>query len=203
MTPVQFFPNPAFGWVFVAVLLGGLAVAAYTDLKTLKVPKFVTVGLLVAGFLFSLVRGGLNADAGRLTWLFPEADLATGVADGALFSVVGMLSAFAIYFSLWILGVAGGGDVKITTAVGAWLGWKYVLGALLLSYPFVVVFVIFSFIVGYSKKVAPVEGGTKFRKRKMSYSLPLACAVAVLLIGGFRYDLGLATPPAPAPTAAP
>ena len=41
--------------------------------------------------------------------------------------------AFGAFFLLWVLGLVGGGDVKLFAAVGGWLGWLHVVIAWALS----------------------------------------------------------------------
>lgn len=201
MTPIQYFPNAALTWVFVIALLGLLFTAGVADFRTFKVPKALTLALLVGGFVMSLVRGGWNGADGRKTWLFDDPTLATGIADGALFSLAGFAAGFGIFFGFWILGIAGGGDLKVVASLGAWLGPTLLLGALLFSFFVVVIFTIFSLVAGLGKKAPPAAGGTKARKRVMSFTLPLAIAVALFCLAVFQYDLGLATRPVPVPAA--
>ena len=44
-----FFPDPLFGWIFLAALFGILAVAAWKDLRAMMVPKWLTVPALALG----------------------------------------------------------------------------------------------------------------------------------------------------------
>ena len=53
--------------------------------------------------------------------------------DGLLFTLAGVAVAFAIMFGMWVLGVCGGGDVKLYAAVGAWVGPWNILPVLILA----------------------------------------------------------------------
>ncbi len=52
-----------------------------------------------------------------------------GALDGFLFALVGSLVGFAFFAILFALGTCGGGDVKLFTAIGAWLGRQRLLGS--------------------------------------------------------------------------
>jgi prepilin signal peptidase PulO-like enzyme (type II secretory pathway) len=52
-----FFPNPAFAWAFCAALVALLAVAAYADFRSMKIPKAVTIPLFALGVLAGVARG--------------------------------------------------------------------------------------------------------------------------------------------------
>jgi leader peptidase (prepilin peptidase) / N-methyltransferase len=98
-------------WVMIAL--------AFIDQETGYLPDDLTQPLLWLGILVSI-----NATLG--------VDLATSIAG-----------AVAGYLSLWIIAKAWGlvrnveamghGDFKLLAAIGAWLGWKAILGAVLIS----------------------------------------------------------------------
>ena len=64
-----FFPDTAFAWIFCLVLVGVTAVAAYTDLRTWKIPKTITLGMLGLGVLFNLARGLWMGAGGEAVWV--------------------------------------------------------------------------------------------------------------------------------------
>jgi prepilin peptidase CpaA len=76
-------------------------VAAAWDLKTRRIPNFLTFGAAIAAFL---VHGYL-----------------TGLS-GAGWSVAGWLVGVAFFLPFFALGGMGAGDVKLIAALGAWLG---------------------------------------------------------------------------------
>ena len=74
---------------------------SWSDLKTRKIPNYLTLGAATAGLAYNLATGG---------W--------SGLADGAL----GLLLGFGFLILPYILGGMGAGDVKALAALGAWLG---------------------------------------------------------------------------------
>src|SRR5688572_15378211 len=87
--------------IVVAPLFALLIWAAMTDLNQRRIPNWLSLALATMGvvqaFMPIHLAGPANAVAGML---------------------VGML----LNVGLWALGVRGGGDVKLFTAVGAWVG---------------------------------------------------------------------------------
>ncbi|MGL4420399.1 MAG: prepilin peptidase [Gemmataceae bacterium] len=189
--PTTFFPNAIFAWAFVLMLVGVLAIAAYIDFKTLRVPKQVVFVLFGAGVMMSMIRGAWLGALDHRTWLFAETNIALGALDGLLFAAAGLAVGFTIFFLFWLLGIAGGGDVKVMASVGTWLGPLTILGAFLFSFPVVVLFVGYNLLAGNARTVGAAEGFTKKRRRLMSYTLPLTVAVAVLLTLSYQTELGL------------
>jgi prepilin peptidase CpaA len=196
-----FYPDPVFGWTFYAVLVGFLAVATYCDLGRLVIPKKVTLTMLAAGVVFSLVRGAwmgsILAGSDRTVFLFADSP-ALGAIDGLLCALAGFAVGFAVFWLMWVLGVVGGGDVKLMAALGAWVGPREIL---YLIFGSVVVFLILGavrllqkfFRRGVQKTVFGVTeraakdnlrktpAGAQRRDKLIAYSLPVAIATALLL----------------------
>src|SRR5947209_4564445 len=101
--PRSFYPDPVFGWTFYAVLLGFLIVAAYLDLGRLVIPKKLTLSMLAAGVVFSLVRGvwmgSVHAEGEPQLWGFVDSPL-TGAGYGLLFALAGFAVGFAVFCGL-------------------------------------------------------------------------------------------------------
>jgi prepilin peptidase CpaA len=202
----SFFPGPVFGWTFYGTLVGLTAVAAFTDLRRMIVPKWLTLTALALGVVFNLIRGAWLGAQGQEVWLLGENGVVVGVLDGLLFSLSGFLLGFAIFFLMWILGTCGGGDVKLFAALGSWVGTY--LALLVLSGTLVVVFLIslvrvlgvfrrrglMATVANHSaRRKQRLPGGPpkKPRPRLLSYSLPVAVVTALVLLWAFRVDLHL------------
>jgi Flp pilus assembly protein protease CpaA len=201
-----FFPDPIFGWAFCAVLMALLAVAAYTDLRALTIPKPLTLSLLGLGLAANLVRGAWLGADGLAVWLFGQSGSWLGAVDGLLFSLAGFALAFAIFFILWIMSACGGGDLKLFAALAAWLGPE--LSIMVLIGTLVLVFVLsFARIVVRTsthgvfaavRSANAIKHGPGNRpipkSRLISYSLPVAIATALVVFWVLRVDLRLAAP---------
>jgi prepilin peptidase CpaA len=90
-------------------------IAAVTDIRGRRIPNWLTLAGIIAGFLLGIVTGGLPG---------------VGRAAG------GMFLGFGAYFVLYCLHAMGAGDVKLMAAVGAIVGpsnWIVVLVATALA----------------------------------------------------------------------
>lgn len=96
-----------YGLVMCVPMFGLLGWAAVTDCRSRRIPNWLTYTLILSGIANSLMG------------------VATTGAGGAL---LGMLVGFALTFVFFAVGAMGGGDVKLLTGVGAWLGpWGVLL----------------------------------------------------------------------------
>ena len=102
-----FFPNLPFGWLYYAVLIAFLLVAAYIDSRRMVVPKKLSLTVLL-GILFNLC-GSWMGELGLKVWLFEPSGVLMGAADGFLFTLAGFFTGFGIFFVLWIVGACRGG----------------------------------------------------------------------------------------------
>lgn len=196
-----FFPDPHFGWTFYAVLVAFCFLGAYLDLRRAILPKTLTLSLLAVGVAFNIARGAWLGSLGeQLRWL-PTGNVWLGAADGFLFSLVGFLLTTPLFIIFWIMKLMGGGDVKLFAALGAWIGFWYCLFVMLGSV-FVMVVLLFGRLLaaGLSpmavrkrlKQSQVIQSGPGKGKWKMTYALPVAISVAVVLLWFYRFDLNLA-----------
>jgi len=85
-------------FIGIAILM---TIAVVIDVKTRRIPNWLTVSAAVAGLAYHVFTGG---------W------------EGLGFSLGGFAVGFGILLVLWLIGGGGGGDVKMMGAVGAWAG---------------------------------------------------------------------------------
>lgn len=88
------------------IAIGVALVAGAIDLKTSRIPNWLTGSAAIAAVLFHA--------------LSPEGQ-GVAAAMGGLF--VGAL----VFFPIFALGAIGAGDVKLMAALGAWVGWYPVI----------------------------------------------------------------------------
>src|SRR5262245_38834360 len=101
------------------VILAGIVVvftiaAAVIDMRSKRLPNYLTVTMLVVGVVFHVVRGAIEGGA-------------AGAGLGLLNSVSGFAVGFGLLFVMWLVGSGGGGDAKYMGALGALFGPRYVL----------------------------------------------------------------------------
>jgi len=111
--PVIQFTRPAVGIEF--VLLLSVLVASFTDLRSRRIPNWLTVSTLVLGFV-------LNA---LIAYPSP--------LDGVWLAAKGFALAFVLNLAMYMLHMTGAGDVKLLAAVGAMVGCSDFVGIFLLS----------------------------------------------------------------------
>jgi len=85
------------------------AVACYGEIREHRIPNWLTVGAMILGFGAAGISFGL-----------------AGLSDSAL----GVLVGGGVFLPFCLMGVVGGGDMKLMAATGAILGWPNVLYAL-------------------------------------------------------------------------
>lgn len=95
-----------------AIVLVGALIAAVTDLMRFKVHNLLTLPLFVSGVIYHGVTGGAHGIAGSML----------GAALGFVFLVL-----------FYVMGGVGAGDVKLLTAIGAWLGMPFTFYVFLAS----------------------------------------------------------------------
>ena len=92
---------PAQVMVMLAPLFVLLLIAAATDVRTRRIPNWITITLLVTGVAQSFVGLGLVTPAQ---------------------SLLGALVGLAVPLTIHMLGGLGAGDVKLLCGIGAWVG---------------------------------------------------------------------------------
>ncbi|MFC4776817.1 prepilin peptidase [Paenibacillus sp. GCM10023252] len=89
-----------------------LLIAAYTDIREMRIPNSLTVSFLAAGLLLQLIAGG---------W------------SGGWEAAMGAGAGFLPMLMLYVLRGIGAGDVKLFAALGAWVGAELVLHVMVYS----------------------------------------------------------------------
>jgi prepilin peptidase CpaA len=79
---------------------------AWGDVKTRRIPNYLTIGTAVTGLAFNCMAQGL---------------------PGLVYGILGMLLGFAFLILPYLWGGMGAGDVKALAALGAWLGPKLIV----------------------------------------------------------------------------
>jgi prepilin peptidase CpaA len=88
----------------VTVVLLAVVIATATDLYRYKLYNVFTLPLLLSGLIYHAVDNGMS---------------------GLGYSVLGALCGFGVLIVFHLMGGVGGGDVKLMTAIGAWLGVEF------------------------------------------------------------------------------
>ncbi len=124
--------------VFLIAIVLFTSVTAWTDLRSRKIYNNTTLPMWIAGWIYQAIF---------FQW------------DGILNGLGGFGLGFGLFFVLWIIGSAGGGDVKLMGALSVWLGGSLTLKVILASLIFVVIGTLTFLIIGICK-----EGWKKTRK---------------------------------------
>jgi prepilin peptidase CpaA len=90
------------------ILASVLLVAGVTDLRSSKIPNWLTFSAMAGGLISHSLLNGLS---------------------GLLFSAKGLGLGFALFILLYLMGGMGAGDVKLLAAVGSFIGAEAVLTA--------------------------------------------------------------------------
>jgi prepilin peptidase CpaA len=154
---------------------------AICDLRFRKIPNRLTGPMCVAGIVYQVAFCGM---------------------EGLWASLLGFAVGFGILFVLWFIGSAGGGDLKLISALSTWLGWQMTLMVLFCSLIFVTtgtVGIVLIVLLSQglrrtkdqylTKNEADKEETTAQRqeRRVMPFAVPVAiatwCALALQLYG--------------------
>ncbi|MEZ6069711.1 MAG: A24 family peptidase [Pirellulales bacterium] len=97
---------------FATAVAACMTTAAVTDLHSRRIPNWLTVPMAACGLTFhALAPAGFGLGS----------------------SLLGLLVGFSLLLVPYVVGGGGAGDVKLLAAAGAWLGWKLLLVAFVMS----------------------------------------------------------------------
>ncbi len=164
--------------VFLIFVLLFTVVAAISDIRTRKIPNKMTLPMCLCGLVYQIAFFQL---------------------DGLWTALSGFATGFGILFVLWMIGTAGGGDVKLMGALGPWMGAMLTLKVLFFALVFVTVGTFG--IVAYAalsngirrtktqylrQKTTSETSGERQKRRVMAFAAPVAlgtwCMVALQLL---------------------
>lgn len=163
--------------VFLTAVVLYTTVAAISDYRSRRIPNVLTAPMCVAGLIYQ-------------TAFFGWSGLQTGL--------LGFATGFGILFVLWMIGSAGGGDVKLLGGLSVWLGAGLTLKVLFCSLLFVAVGT-FALLVGslltqgFQRTRTQLAVGTargrgavatseqRSQRRVMAFAMPVALATWCVL----------------------
>ncbi|MEA1867395.1 MAG: A24 family peptidase [Thermodesulfobacteriota bacterium] len=87
-------------------------IAVIIDVRSRRIPNYLTLSGWGIGLMYHVVTGGL---------------------DGLIFSSAGLVLGICLLLLFYLLGGVGAADVKLMGAIGAFLGWEGVFHAFLFS----------------------------------------------------------------------
>jgi prepilin peptidase CpaA len=100
--------------------------AAVVDVRTKKLPNWLTVPACVGGLAYHLAAGYLGVTPEFLKVGHSEGGW-SGMASGAWFALSGFAVGFAVLLPLFLFANGKAGDVKLLAALGTWVGWFHIL----------------------------------------------------------------------------
>ena len=169
-------------------------VAGIIDVRTYRIPNLLTFSLCLSGVCYHGISRGL---------------------EGFQFSLLGAGAGFLILFWFYVMGVMGAGDVKLLTAIGAWLGAEstfYVFGVAGLAaglysivvlassgriktawstlYVWVLQVQTLGKHLGQEDRLEYLVKQTDRRRRLIPFALMVTIGLAVVFVGGYQGLLG-------------
>jgi prepilin peptidase CpaA len=174
----QLFENAeakGYAWVFILCVVAFTLVAAVMDLRTRRLPNWLTVSAWAVAIVFHSVTSGLS---------------------GLAMALAGFAAGFGILLVLWLIGGGGGGDVKLMGALGAWLGVQLTVVVFVLSTVLAVFAAIIALCLRAAQRGLPAamrgkrreksnnraaDQEEKAKRRLLPYALPVAVGTWMVL----------------------
>ncbi|ARV61616.1 prepilin peptidase [Nostocales cyanobacterium HT-58-2] len=164
-------------WAFCSWLLA----LSLIDLDTMTLPNPLTKSGLVLGMIFHMINGFLvNGFLSEASWV--------GLAHHLKMAIGGAVLGLWLFDAIAILGsiifgktAMGGGDTKLATMMGAWLGWKSLLLASFLA-------CLVGVVIGGGKIILSRHSNRIALSQKWEHKIPfgpfLASGAVIALFGG-------------------
>lgn len=99
-------------YISICVALALCVSAAFTDVRLLQIYNWLTMPALISGLIWQVSMHGVE-----------------GLLDG----LAGVLIAFAVLLIPFMIGAMGAGDVKLMSALGAWVGVSFASQILMIA----------------------------------------------------------------------
>lgn len=156
--------------IYLAAVALFVTVAAVIDLRSWRIPNWLTVPMALIGLA---------------TRLIVETNKLEALKD----SLFGFAVGFGMLFVLWLIAGGGAGDVKLMGAMGVWLGPTTIVLAFIASAFVVAVIEVFRFLLralgmgadkNKDKKSENVPGRPRRRGPSLPYALPMSIVCWVL-----------------------
>jgi prepilin peptidase CpaA len=143
-------------------LIGFVGAVAFVDLRTRRIPNWLTVAAAALGVAVAAAKAG---------W------------QGTIISGAGVLTGLAIFLPFCLAGKLGAGDVKAMGAVGAFLGPVGVLLAAL--YTLLAGGIGAALTVVTSRRTAADRSASVIGRQQLPYGLAIACGTLASIVWRF------------------
>ena len=161
--------------VFLSFVGAFTVMTAIRDMRTRRIPNYLTVPMFLAGLGYQAAFHG---------W--------AGLADAGLAFALG----FGTLLALWLIGGGGGGDVKLMGALSVWLGFTMTLWVMIGSTLLVIIgtFGVIAWSVmnrgvdktrgayGVAGKSRTEAAQPRTQRRVMAYAVPVALATWAVVL---------------------
>jgi prepilin peptidase CpaA len=141
-----------------AAVLAFTTIAVWIDVRTRRIPKWLTITCALLGLAYHATSAGL---------------------PGLAVSLGGFATGFGVLLVLWLSGAGGGGDVKMMGAVGAWLGAFTTLLVFIGSGLFAVICTLG--MLAWNRRRTAVVNGESLMRITIPYAVPVSMAIWTLL----------------------
>lgn len=165
--------------IILVAVVGFTLPAAIWDVRTNRLPNWMTVPAAALGFVFHMISGALQGSS-----------VLDGGWHGLLHALLGFAAGFFPLLLVWLVGAAGAGDVKLLGAVGAWLGPRLTLYTYVLSMVVALLVSVAVLLVRVWRSPGTSGASNKSDWRRVPYGVPVALATWLVLLWNFMSPAG-------------